>query len=68
MSQRSGRGAGAPDQAMQMPGLKQVGRWHWRGFQLAQATGVSLAATKRPVAARMEAHASRPLRITQGES
>ena len=29
------------------------------GFQLAQATGVSLAATKRPEAARMEAHASR---------
>ena len=38
------------------------------GFQLAQAPGVTLAATKRPVAARMEAHASRPLRITQGAS
>ena len=30
------------------------------GLQHAQATGVSLAATKRPVAARMEAHESRP--------
>jgi hypothetical protein len=30
------------------------------GFQLAQATGASLAVTKRPAAARMEAHASRP--------
>jgi len=38
------------------------------GFQLAQVPGVSLAATKRPVAARMEAHASRPLGITQGAS
>ena len=30
------------------------------GLQHAQATGVSLAATKRPVAARLEAHESRP--------
>jgi hypothetical protein len=30
------------------------------GLQHAQATGVSLAATTRPVAARMEAHESRP--------
>jgi len=30
------------------------------GFQLAQATGVSLAATKLPAATRMEAHESSP--------
>jgi len=43
------------------------------GLQLAQATGVTLAATKRPAAARMEAHEGRPrgelrtLLLTSGE-